>query len=97
MRQTRLAQVTPGGLANLCIEGVAPAYDVARAGPQLQVVTTETGWRVGAAGHWSAVTPTPRPFVICAGRGFEDHTDSRFVRDGWVSGHQRGVSEGPTL
>ncbi len=57
------------------------------------VTADETGWRVGAAGHWlwAAVTPTTTVYAICAGRGFEDAQavlgadfDGVLVRDGWV-------------
>ena len=57
------------------------------------VTADETGWRVGARGHWlwAAVTPTTTIYAICAGRGFEDAQavlgadfDGVLVRDGWV-------------
>ena len=57
------------------------------------VTADETGWRVGARGHWlwAAVTPTTTVYAICAGRGFEDAQavlgadfDGVLVRDGWV-------------
>ena len=57
------------------------------------VTVDETGWRVGAAGHWLwvAVTPTTTVHAICAGRGFDDAQavlgadfDGVLVRDGWV-------------
>ena len=57
------------------------------------VTADETGWRVGAVGHWlwAAVTPTTTVYAICAGRGFDDAQtvlgadfDGVLVRDGWV-------------
>ena len=97
--QTRFGlQVTPGGLANLlhrAARDATPAYEALREQVRNAPVVTadETGWRVGAAGHWlwAAVTPTTTVYAICAGRGFEDAQavlgadfDGVLVRDGWV-------------
>ena len=97
--QTRFGlQVTPGGLANLlhrAARDATPAYEALREQVRNAPVVTadETGWRVGARGHWlwAAVTPTTTVYAICAGRGFEDAQavlgadfDGVLVRDGWV-------------
>ena len=97
--QTRFGlQVTPGGLAHLlhrAARDARPAYEALREQVRNAPVVTadETGWRVGAAGHWlwAAVTPTTTVYAICAGRGFDDAQmvlgadfDGVLVRDGWV-------------
>ena len=97
--QTRFGlQVTPGGLAHLlhrAARDATPAYEALREQVRNAPVVTadETGWRVGARGHWlwAAVTPTTTVYAICAGRGFEDAQavlgadfDGVLVRDGWV-------------
>ena len=97
--QTRFGlHVTPGGLANLlhrAARDARPAYEELREQVRNAPVVTadETGWRVGALGHWlwAAVTPTTTVYAICAGRGFDDAQtvlgadfDGVLVRDGWV-------------
>ena len=97
--QTRFGlQVTPGGLAHLlhrAARDARPAYEELREQVRNAPVVTvdETGWRVGAVGHWlwAAVTPTTTVYAICAGRGFDDAQmvlgadfDGVLVRDGWV-------------
>ena len=97
--QTRFGlQVTPGGLQHLlhrAARDARPAYEELREQVRNAPVVTvdETGWRVGAAGHWLwvAVTPTTTVYAICAGRGFDDAQavlgadfDGVLVRDGWV-------------
>ena len=97
--QTRFdLQVTPGGLQHLlhrAARDARPAYEELREQVHNAPVVTvdETGWRVGAAGHWLwvAVTPTTTVYAICAGRGFDDAQavlgadfDGVLVRDGWV-------------
>ena len=97
--QTRFGlHVTPGGLANLlhrAARDARPAYEALREQVRHSPVVTadETGWRVGALGHWlwAAVTPTTTVYAICAGRGFDDAQtvlgadfDGVLVRDGWV-------------
>ena len=97
--QTRFGlQVTPGGLQHLlhrAARDARPAYEQLREQVQNAPVVTadETGWRVGAVGHWlwAAVTPTTTVYAICAGRGFDDAQavlgadfDGVLVRDGWV-------------
>ena len=90
--------VTPGGLQHLlhhAARDARPAYEELREQVQNAPVVTadETGWRVGAVGHWlwAAVTPTTTVYAICAGRGFDDAQavlgadfDGVLVRDGWV-------------
>ena len=97
--QTRFGlHVTPGGLQHLlhrAARDARPAYEELRKQVRNAPVVTadETGWRVGAAGHWlwAAVTPTTTVYAICAGRGFDDAQmvlgadfDGVLVRDGWV-------------
>ena len=97
--QTRFGlHVTPGGLSNLlhrAARDARPAYEELREQVRNSPVVTadETGWRVGAVGHWlwAAVTPTTTVYAICAGRGFDDAQtvlgadfDGVLVRDGWV-------------
>ena len=97
--QTRFGlHVTPGGLSNLlhrAARDARPAYEELREQVRNAPVVTadETGWRVGAVGHWlwAAVTPTTTVYAICAGRGFDDAQtvlgadfDGVLVRDGWV-------------
>ena len=97
--QTRFGlHVTPGGLANLlhrAARDARPAYEELREQVRNSPVVTadETGWRVGALGHWlwAAVTPTTTVYAICPGRGFDDAQtvlgadfDGVLVRDGWV-------------
>ena len=96
--QTRFGlHVTPGGLANLlhrAARDARPAYEALREQVRNSPVVTadETGWRVGALGHWlwAAVTPTTTVYAICAGRGFDDAQAvlgadfaGVLVRDGW--------------
>ena len=97
--QTRFGlHVTPGGLAHLlhrAARDARPAYEELREQVRNAPVVTadETGWRVGALGHWlwAAVTPTTTVYAICPGRGFDDAQtvlgadfDGVLVRDGWV-------------
>ena len=93
----RALRVTPGGLQHLlhrAARDARPAYEELREQVHNAPVVTvdETGWRVGAAGHWLwvAVTPTTTVYAICAGRGFDDAQavlgadfDGVLVRDGW--------------
>ena len=87
-----------GGLQHLlhrAARDARPAYEELREQVRNAPVVTvdETGWRVGAGGHWlwAAVTPTTTVYAICAGRGFDDAQavlgadfDGVLVRDGWV-------------
>ena len=97
--QTRFGlHVTPGGLANLlhrAVRDARPAYEALCEQIRNSPVVTadETGWRVGALGHWlwAAVTPTTTVYAICPARGFDDAQtvlgadfDGVLVRDGWV-------------
>ena len=99
LRTTFGLQVTPGGLTHLLhrvARDATPTYTALCEQVRNAAVVTpdETGWRVGALGHWlwAWVTPETTVYAICPGRGFDDATtvlgadfSGVLVRDGWVS------------
>ena len=87
--------MTRGASSICCIVRPAtrgrPTRNCASRSATLRFTADETGWRVGAAGHWLWAAVTPTTTVYGAGRGFDDAQmvlgadfDGVLVRDGLV-------------